>query len=125
MTRTRGGEDGPDEPGTFDFLGFTVHWAKSPMTGKWVVKTRTAGDRFRRTLNRISQRCKVNRHAPLERQQQVLNQKLLRSQRQPGATRRAPQQRTARAGRSLRRDPQGDRGGPPIGVRLQEQAARR
>ncbi len=35
-------EDGPDEPGTFDFLGFTIHWAKSPMTGKWVVKMRTA-----------------------------------------------------------------------------------
>jgi group II intron reverse transcriptase/maturase len=76
MPRPRGGEDGPDAPGTFDFLGFTLHWGKSPMTGKWVVKTRTAADRFRRTLKRISQWCKANRHEPLERQQQVLNQKL-------------------------------------------------
>ena len=74
--RMRGGDDGPDEPGTFDFLGFTIHWGKSPMTGKWVVKTRTAADRFRRALRSISQWCKANRHEPLERQQQVLNQKL-------------------------------------------------
>jgi hypothetical protein len=72
----RGGDDGPDEPGTFDFLGFTIHWGKSPMTGKWVVKTRTAADRFRRALKRISEWCKANRHEPLETQQQVLNQKL-------------------------------------------------
>jgi RNA-directed DNA polymerase len=49
MTRKRD-DDGPDEPGTFDFLGFTIHWGKSPMTGKWVVKMRTAADRFRRAL---------------------------------------------------------------------------
>ena len=41
-----------------------------------VVKTRTAADRFRRALRSISQWCKANRHEPLERQQQVLNQKL-------------------------------------------------
>jgi RNA-directed DNA polymerase len=73
--RMRGG-NGSDEPGTFDFLGFTIHWGKSPMTGKWVVKTRTAADRFRRALRSISQWCKANRHEPLEKQQQVLNQKL-------------------------------------------------
>jgi group II intron reverse transcriptase/maturase len=76
MSRWRGDDDGPDEPGTFNFLGFTIHWGKSPMTGKWVVKTRTAADRFRRTLHRISQWCKANRHEPLESQQRVLNQKL-------------------------------------------------
>jgi hypothetical protein len=76
MTRQRDDDDRPDEPGTFSFLGFTIHWGKSPTTGKWVVKTRTAADRFRRTLKRISEWCKENRHAPLETQQQVLNQKL-------------------------------------------------
>ena len=76
MARTRGDDEGPDEPGTFDFLGFTIHWGKSPMTGKWVVKTRTAADRFRRALKRISQWCKANRHEPLERQRQVLHRKL-------------------------------------------------
>jgi group II intron reverse transcriptase/maturase len=81
MKRTRGGDDGPDEPGTFDFLGFTIHWAKgqqpkSPLTGKWVVKTRTAADRLRRALRSISQWCKAHRHEPLGMQQQVLSQKL-------------------------------------------------
>ncbi len=74
--RTQGCEGGSDKPGTFNFLGFTLHWSKSPMSGKWVVKTRTAADRFRRTLKRISEWCKANRHAPLGEQQRALNQKL-------------------------------------------------
>jgi group II intron reverse transcriptase/maturase len=72
----RGGDNGPDEPGTFDFLGFTIYWGKSRGTGKWVVKTQTASDRFRRALKRIVQWCKTNRHAPLLEQQQALNRKL-------------------------------------------------
>jgi hypothetical protein len=69
-------DDGPDEPGTFDFLGFTIHWARSPVTGKWVVKMRTAAGRFRRALRSISQWCKQHRHEPLEVQQRVLGLKL-------------------------------------------------
>lgn len=65
----------PDEPGTFDFLGFTIHWGKS-LSGKWVVRMRTAADRFRRALRSVFQWCKANRHAPLETQQKVLGQKL-------------------------------------------------
>jgi len=65
----------PDKPGTFDFLGFTIHWGKLPH-GKWVVKTRTAADRFRRTIRNLFEWCKANRHAPLETQQKVLGQKL-------------------------------------------------
>jgi group II intron reverse transcriptase/maturase len=76
MPLQRGSEGGPDEPGTFDLLGFTLHWAKSPMTGKWVVKTRTAADRFRRALKSISQWCKAHRHEPLQTQQRALSQKL-------------------------------------------------
>ena len=75
VLRARAGRGGPDEPGTFDFLGFTLHWGKS-LTGKWVVKTRTAADRFRRTLKRISEWCKAHRHDPLEEQQRALNHKL-------------------------------------------------
>jgi len=76
MTHRRGGDDGPDEPGTFDFLGFTIHWGESPMTGKWVVKTRTAADRLRRTLRSISQWCKEHRHEPLQVQQRALGMRL-------------------------------------------------
>ena len=60
---------------TFDFLGFTIHWGQS-LKGNWVVRTRTAKDRFRRTLENIEQWCKLHRHAPLARQQQMLNAKL-------------------------------------------------
>jgi group II intron reverse transcriptase/maturase len=67
--------NGPDKPGTFDFLGFTIHWGKLPF-GKWVVKMRTAADRFRRAVRSVFQWCKANRHAPLEMQQAVLGQKL-------------------------------------------------
>ena len=46
------------------------------MTGKWVVKTRTAADRFRRTLRSITQWCKCHRHEPLPVQQRALAIKL-------------------------------------------------
>lgn len=68
--------NGPDKPGTFDFLGFTIHWGKSLYPGRWVVRMRTAADRFRRALRSVSQWCKANRHAPLEMQQKALGQKL-------------------------------------------------
>src|SRR5579863_9035711 len=61
---------------TFNFLDFTIHWGKSPMTGKWVVKTRTAAERFRRAIKRISEWCKAHRNEPLRAQQLALNQKL-------------------------------------------------
>jgi RNA-directed DNA polymerase len=66
---------GPNKPGTFDFLGFTLHWGKS-LAGKWVVRMRTAADRFRRAIRSVFEWCKANRHAPLETQQKVLGQKL-------------------------------------------------
>jgi group II intron reverse transcriptase/maturase len=71
----RDDDDGPDGSATFDFLGFTIHWGKS-LAGKWVVRERTAKDRFRRALVSLSEWCKRNRHSPLEQQQKVLNAKL-------------------------------------------------
>jgi RNA-directed DNA polymerase len=72
---SRNGGDGPANPGSLDFLGFTIHWRESP-GGRWNVKLRTAKDRFRRTLTRLSAWCKAHRHAPLRDQQQALNQRL-------------------------------------------------
>jgi group II intron reverse transcriptase/maturase len=62
-------------PGSFDFLGFTHHWGRS-LKGAWVIKRRTAKDRFRRALKKISQWCRRNRHRPLAEQQHILGQKL-------------------------------------------------
>jgi group II intron reverse transcriptase/maturase len=70
-----GGIGGGAESGTFDFLGFTHHWARS-RAGNTVVKRRTAKDRFGRALRRLSEWCRGHRHDPLVEQQQALAQKL-------------------------------------------------
>jgi hypothetical protein len=36
---------GREAPGTFDLLGFTHFWARSQQ-GYWIIKQRTAHDRF-------------------------------------------------------------------------------
>ena len=62
-------------PGTFDLLGFTYHWGLS-RKGKWVVRRRTAKDRFNRTLRRIGEWCREHRHADVEVQHRALSRKL-------------------------------------------------
>jgi len=74
-SRTKGKDGRDDRPGTFDLLGFTHYWAKS-LKGYWVVKLKTASDRFTRAVRSIDQWCHDNRHLPLAEQQQTLNQKL-------------------------------------------------
>ena len=51
----------PKGPGSFDLLGFTHFWARS-RSGAWIVKRKTAKDRFRRALARVAQWCKWHRH---------------------------------------------------------------
>jgi group II intron reverse transcriptase/maturase len=62
-------------PGTFDLLGFTHYWARS-LRGHWVIKLKTASDRFSRALRSIDSWCQANRHISLSEQQQKLNEKL-------------------------------------------------
>jgi group II intron reverse transcriptase/maturase len=71
---TDGGAGG-DRPGTFDLLGFTHYWGLS-RKGRWVVKRRTARDRFSRALKRVTTWCKLHRHEPVRQQWQLLVQKL-------------------------------------------------
>jgi RNA-directed DNA polymerase len=63
-------------PDTFDLLGFTHYWAMS-RNGYWVVKQKTAADRFRRTLKRIADWCQRYRHEPVLEQSAALRRKLL------------------------------------------------
>lgn len=49
---------------SFDLLGFTHHWARSP-DGKWRIKRRTAKDRLARSLKRVSDWCRRHRHRPI------------------------------------------------------------
>jgi group II intron reverse transcriptase/maturase len=62
-------------PGTFDLLGFTHYWARS-RKGYWVVKQKTAADRFRRALKRVADWCRRYRHEPVREQWAALRRKL-------------------------------------------------
>ncbi len=64
-----------DRPGTFDLLGFTHYWARS-RNGYWVVKLKTAKDRFTRAVRSIDHWCRDNRHLPISEQHKKLNEKL-------------------------------------------------
>jgi len=66
---------GGDDATSFDFLGFTFHWAKS-RRGYWVIKRRTAQDRFTRAVRRIWGWCKQHRHDPVPAQRDALAAKL-------------------------------------------------
>ena len=72
-SRTKGDDD--DRPGTFDFLGFTHYWGVS-LKGHWVVKLKTAKDRFSRAIQKIDRWCRDNRHLPIPEQHKKLNEKL-------------------------------------------------
>jgi RNA-directed DNA polymerase len=72
-SRTKGDDD--DRPGTFDLLGFTHYWGLS-LKGHWVVKLKTAKDRFSRAVQNIDRWCRDNRHLPIPEQHQKLNEKL-------------------------------------------------
>src|SRR2546428_305725 len=61
--------------GTFDFLGLTHYWAQS-RRGYWVIKSKTARKRLRRTTQALWRWCRVNRHLPLQDQYGMLCQKL-------------------------------------------------
>ncbi len=64
-----------DRSGTFDLLGFTHYWDRS-RRGHWVVKLKTAADRFSRAVRSIDSWCRDNRHISIDEQQQKLNAKL-------------------------------------------------
>jgi RNA-directed DNA polymerase len=69
-------DSGPGvRPGSFDLLGFTHYWGVS-LKGYWVVKLKTAKDRFTRAVRSIDRWCHDNRHLSLAEQQHKLNQKL-------------------------------------------------
>ena len=68
-------ELGDARSGTFDLLGFTLYWGQS-QRGHWVVKMKTASDRFSRALRSIDHWCRIHRHIPIWEQQQKLNEKL-------------------------------------------------
>jgi group II intron reverse transcriptase/maturase len=65
----------PQVPGTFDLLGFTHYWGRS-RKGAWIVKRRTARDRFSRSVRRVKEWCRTFRHLPWKAQHEALSAKL-------------------------------------------------
>jgi RNA-directed DNA polymerase len=66
---------GAPKTATFDLLGFTHFWARS-RKGIWVIRRKTARDRFRRAVRKIGRWCRFNRHLPIAKQHQQLCAKL-------------------------------------------------
>lgn len=73
--RQRPSRDSGERPGTFDLLGFTHYWGRS-RKGHWVMKRKTASDRFSRTIKTIDLWCRRNRHLAIREQHRVLCQKV-------------------------------------------------
>ena len=65
----------PEEPASFDFLGFTHLWQRS-LRGYWVVRQKTAAKRLRRALSAVGAWCRRNRHRPIKEQQATLGRKI-------------------------------------------------
>ena len=60
---------------SFAMLGFTHYWGRS-RKGRWVVRRKTAKDRFSRAARGIGQWCRRNRHRSLPEQHAALSRKL-------------------------------------------------
>jgi group II intron reverse transcriptase/maturase len=69
------GGNGPKGTSTFDLLGFTHYWEPA-RTGRWVIKRKTARDRYRAALKRVKAWCKAHMHDPVCEQWRKLSQKL-------------------------------------------------
>jgi len=61
--------------GTFDFLGFTLHWRRSRV-GSWVLGMKTRKASSRKTLLRVGEWCRRHRHRPRAEQHAALSRKL-------------------------------------------------
>ena len=60
---------------SFDLLGFTLYWGRS-RKGRWVVMQKTARDRLRRSLRRVSTWSREHRHDAVKMQHVALSRKL-------------------------------------------------
>jgi group II intron reverse transcriptase/maturase len=68
------GNDG-GKPSSFDLLGFTHFWGKS-RKGHWAVMRKTMKSRFARSVQKIEQWCRSNRHKPIGEQWKMLCSKV-------------------------------------------------
>jgi group II intron reverse transcriptase/maturase len=63
------------KPETFDLLGFTHYWGKTSK-GTWSVRRKTMKSRLTRSIQKIEQWCRTNRHRPVQEQWKKLCEKV-------------------------------------------------
>ena len=63
------------KPETFDLLGFTHYWGKT-RKGNWAVMRKTMRSRLVRSVQKIDQWCRENRHKPMGEQWRKLCEKV-------------------------------------------------
>ena len=68
-------DGGGPRPGTFDFVGFRLYWARS-RRGWWALKVKTAPSRFTRGALALKEWMMRRRHAPIAVQAEALSRKL-------------------------------------------------
>ena len=66
---------GEGKPETFDLLGFTHYWGKT-QKGCWVVKRKTMQSRLARSVQKVDQWCRENRHKAIQEQWRKLCEKV-------------------------------------------------
>jgi RNA-directed DNA polymerase len=69
--RQRGGKG----PATFDFLGFTLYWARS-RRGRWGMWCKTRSASLRRAIGSVYDWCRRYRHLPVQVQHAALGRRL-------------------------------------------------
>lgn len=71
----KGQDSDGGRPGSFDFLGFTLHWGRS-RRGNWVVRRKTSSSRLSRALKAMDRWCQQHRRLPVEEQYSQLVAKI-------------------------------------------------
>jgi group II intron reverse transcriptase/maturase len=69
--RPPSGQSSGKGPATFDFLGFTLYFARAK-TGRWGMWCKTRSTRLRRTVKSIADGCRGNRNQPVKVQHGAL-----------------------------------------------------
>jgi group II intron reverse transcriptase/maturase len=73
--RPPAGQQGGKGPATFDFLGFTLYWARS-RKGRWGMWCKTRRQSLRRAIQSVYAWCRRHRHLPVGAQHAALTRRL-------------------------------------------------
>ncbi len=73
--RPPAGQKGGKGPATFDFLGFTLYWARS-RKGRWGMFCKTRSASLRRIIQSVYEWCRSHRHHPVKAQHAALTRRI-------------------------------------------------